>query len=151
MTSTVLEPEAGQIIDGTHILPIRVYFEDTDAEGIVYYANYLKFFERGRTESFRAAGVELRDLIEQGDGVMFVIRRCEIDYLTPARLSDAINILSVVTEMKGASFTMEQSAMRGETELCKVVVRIGTINRAGKPTRIPLSVRETVTAALTRS
>ena len=81
------EVVAGAIVDGVHILPLRVYYEDTDASGIVYYANYLRFIERGRTDMLRLLGISHRAL-NAGAGIAFAVRRCEIDYLAPARLDE---------------------------------------------------------------
>jgi acyl-CoA thioester hydrolase len=140
------QPPTGVLNGGEHLFPIRVYFEDTDAEGIVYYANYLKFFERGRSESFNVAGIDLASLMEED--VIFVVRRCELDYLKPAKLCESIVIHSIVTEIKGASFSVEQVARRDGEDLCRAVVRVGTIDNTGKVARIPKWVKEKIATKL---
>ncbi len=94
-----------------HVFPVRVYYEDTDTAGIVYYANYLKFAERARTEMLRAAGIEQRVLAEE-TGVAFAVRSCSADYLAPARLDDLLEIRTRVAGLQGATIEMEQSVTR---------------------------------------
>ncbi|MEO6278125.1 tol-pal system-associated acyl-CoA thioesterase [Roseateles sp.] len=125
--------------------PIRVYWEDTDAGGIVFYANYLKFFERARTEWLRAAGVEQHQLRED-TGLMFVVAATSLRYAAPAKLDDLLTI-TVDPEPAGrASLVVRQRALRGDTLLCEGEIRIGCV-RAGdlKPQRLP----DTVVAAIT--
>ena len=88
---STITPTAGTLSDGVHVLPLRVYWEDTDAWGIVYYANYLKFIERGRSDMLRLAGID-QWRMKGEDGVNFVVRRCEIDYHLPAQLDDQIEV-----------------------------------------------------------
>ena len=86
-------PTSGRLDDGTHVLPLRVYYEDTDAAGIVYYANWLRFLERGRTELLRMLGLE-HSALRADSGINWVVRRCTIDYLMPARLDETIDIVT---------------------------------------------------------
>ena len=88
---------------GTHVLPVRVYYEDSDAAGIVYYANYLKFAERARTETMRALGFDLQD-IKANQGVEFAVRRCHVDYFIPAVIDDLLEVHTKATKVGGASF-----------------------------------------------
>ncbi|RZJ08907.1 MAG: tol-pal system-associated acyl-CoA thioesterase [Rubrivivax sp.] len=127
-------------------LPVRVYWEDTDAGGIVFYANYLKFFERARTEWLRAAGVEQHALREQ-TGVMFVVTATSLRYLAPARLDDLLN-LTVEPEHAGrASLVVRQRALRGDTLLCEGEIRIGCVRASDlKPQRLPDPVVAAITA-----
>ena len=129
----------------THEFDLRVYYEDTDSGGIVYYANYLKFAERARTEMLRDLGVEHSTVLER-DGVAFAVRRCATDYLSPAVLDDALTVLSTVTNMGGASFDMDQVVMRGEDKLAVLDVRMACMqvrgDRSGKPARIPQDIRK---------
>jgi acyl-CoA thioester hydrolase len=120
--------------------PVRVYWEDTDAGGIVFYANYLKFFERARTEWLRAAGVEQHALREE-TGVMFVVADTRLRYLAPARLDDLLTV-TVAPEPAGrASLVVRQQALRGETLLCEGEIRIGCVRATDlKPQRLPDSV-----------
>lgn len=123
-------------LGGTHICPVRVYYEDTDAEGIVYYANYLKFAERGRTEMLRAAGVAHPRLWAE-HGVGFAVRHMTADYLKPAKLDDELAVHSRLLEIRGASMKAEQIVRRAEEDLVRLTVRLACIDRSGKPRRLP--------------
>jgi|SRR5690625_1217102 len=101
-----------------HKLPIRVYYEDTDAGGIVYYANYLKYFERARTEWLRALGVSQADLAQKHKQI-FVVKKSEIEYLAPARHDDLLIIQSHIKHLGGASLTFVQQAVMNDTVLCQ--------------------------------
>lgn len=129
--------------DGVHVFPVRVYYEDTDAGGIVYHSNYLKFAERGRTEVLRDLGVEHRTLMA-AEGLAFAVRRCEVDYLAPARLDDDLEVRTVMRALGNASLELEQTIWRREDqrELARLMVRLAIINREGRPTRLPPSVLE---------
>jgi acyl-CoA thioester hydrolase len=120
--------------------PIRVYWEDTDAGGIVFYANYLKFFERARTEWLRAAGVEQHQLREE-TGVIFVVAGTSLRYVAPAKLDDLLTV-TVEPEPAGrASLVVHQRAMRGDTLLCEGEIRIGCVRADDlKPQRLPDAV-----------
>ena len=107
--------------------PIRVYYEDTDAGGVVFYANYLKFFERARTEMLRALGYEQDELIATA-GILFVVRSVQVDYLSPARFNELLNVSAAVSEAKKASLVFEQDITRGETILCKGTIRIACLD-----------------------
>lgn len=119
-----------------HVLPVRVYWEDTDAGGIVYYANYLRYAERGRTELLRALGVEQRALAAE-TGLVFAVRRVEADYLAPARLDDALDVATSVSEARGASAVMRQEIRRGGETLVRLRVVIACVGERGRPTRFP--------------
>ncbi|MDJ0951380.1 MAG: tol-pal system-associated acyl-CoA thioesterase [Alphaproteobacteria bacterium] len=127
---------SGTIRDETHVYPVRVYYEDTDTAGIVYYANYLKFAERARTELLRLLGFEQRDLFDTY-GVGFAVRHCEIDFRLPARLDDALEVHSRMLDVGGASLRAEQVVRRDDTDLVRMQVRVACMNREGQPTRIP--------------
>ncbi|MGB1199358.1 MAG: tol-pal system-associated acyl-CoA thioesterase [Thalassotalea sp.] len=126
--------------------PIRVYYEDTDAGGIVYYANYLKFFERARTEFLRARGINQSDFLEQNIG--FVVRKVEMDNLASAKLDDLLIVTSQIRQLKGASLVFEQQiTTEAQILLCTAKVRIACVNLAlAKPCAIP----ETILGALKR-
>jgi acyl-CoA thioester hydrolase len=120
--------------------PIRIYWEDTDAGGVVFYANYLKFFERARTEWLRAAGVQQQALRDE-TGLMFVVADVQMRYLAPARLDDLLEVSVRVNEMGAASMVLEQQAWRGDTLLAQGRIRIGCVqSETLKPRRIPASV-----------
>ena len=133
-------PTSGRIIDGAHVLPLRVYYEDTDAAGIVYYANWLRFLERGRTELLRVLGQEHSALREER-GVSWVVRRCAIDYLKPARLDEAIEVVTSCSELRGASLDMVQQARRGEETLVRAEPTVACMGTGGRPVRLPPHVR----------
>ena len=130
----------GRIEDGWHVLPMRVYWEDTDAAGIVYYANYLKFIERGRTDMLRHFGIAQRRL-QQEDDVAFAVRSCNIDYLKPARLDDRIDVWTRVIAVGGATLNVEQKVRAQGADLITSQLRLACINAAGRPKRIPQIVR----------
>lgn len=123
-----------------HIFPVRVYYEDTDAGGIVYHANYLKFAERARTELLRRTGRQQFDLLRER-GVGFTVRSCRAEYLAPARLDDMLEVRSTVSEVLGASMRMVQRIWRGDILVCDLRLRIAAMNREGRPTRIPKDIR----------
>lgn len=120
----------------THRQAIRVYFEDTDAAGIVYYANYLKFAERARTDMLRDLGISHADMMTR-DGLVLVVRRCKIDYLKPAKLDDMLTIETEVAALGGASVDLIQRVLRGGELLTKLKVLVVCIGRDGRPHRIP--------------
>ncbi len=131
----------GRLEKGGHVLSVRVYYEDTDAAGRVYYANYLKYAERARTEALFALGWNVGRLAEE-DGFTFVVRRCETDYLAPAGLGDIVEIRTCVTEARGAGFTMTQVVSSDTQELARLVVDLACIGRSGKPVRLPILLKE---------
>ena len=133
-------PTSGHIADGVHVLPLRVYYEDTDAAGIVYYANWLRFLERGRTELLRLLGQEHTRLSEER-GVNWVVRRCTVDYLKPARLDDTIEIVTGCGELRGASLDMIQQARRGDEILVRAELVVACMDARGRPVRLPRSLR----------
>ena len=117
--------------------PIRVYYEDTDAGGIVYYANYLKFAERARTEYLRHLGINQEGMLKE-QGIGFVVRDCHISYKSPAKLDDALNITCKVAELKGVSAKMEQKLYRGDTILAEIEITLVFLSLATmRPTKIP--------------
>ena len=123
-----------------HCFPVRIYWEDTDAAGIVYYANYLRFLERARSDLVRGAGIDQAALLA-GDGVVFPVRRCEIDYLQPARLDDDIQVRTQIKKLGGASMDLAQDIHRGEEALARALVRLACIGPTGRPRRLPSVVR----------
>ncbi|WP_233865889.1 tol-pal system-associated acyl-CoA thioesterase [Paraburkholderia adhaesiva] len=121
---------------------VRVYYEDTDAGGIVFYANYLKFFERARTEWLRACGVDQRRLAEE-NGSLFVVRSTAIDYRAPARLDDIVTITSRIEKLGRASVDFMQEAWRGETLLATGSIRVACVQGATmRPAAIPDHVHD---------
>ena len=135
----------GCVEDGRHVLPLRVYYEDTDSGGMVYYANYLKFAERARTEMLRLAGFD-HGAISDRFGLAFVVRDCTVSYKSPARLDDLLEVRSCFLEVGGASLTAEQLICRETTELARLDVRLACMTGGGRPSRIPELLREALMA-----
>jgi acyl-CoA thioester hydrolase len=134
---------AGRIEGDVHVLPVRVYFEDTDFAGLVYHANYLKFCERGRSDFIRLLGIYHQDLAnpEKGEASVFVVRRIEIDYLCPARLDDVLEVVTRCEEVGGASLTLVQEVRRGEAVIVRARVVVVLVSSSGKPQRLGQLVR----------
>lgn len=125
----------------SHEISLRVYYEDTDAGGIVFYASYLKFAERGRTELLRAAGYENKALMDEHD-ILFVVRRVEVDYLSPARLDDVLTVKTGILELKNASFQVRQSIFRHEVLICSMDVILVCVMKEARPVRMPEFMRD---------
>jgi acyl-CoA thioester hydrolase len=140
VTAPPERPTTGRIESGRHVLPLRIYYEDTDAQGIVYYANWLRFLERGRTELLRMLGLE-HSALQADSGIHWVVRRCTIDYLRPARLDETIDIVTGCGEMRGASLDMIQEARRGEELLVRAELLVACMGESGRPARLPLQAR----------
>jgi acyl-CoA thioester hydrolase len=138
--SDALIPLSGLFADGVHRLTVRVYYEDTDFSGIVYHANYLKYFERGRTDQLRLAGVAQSELHAEGEGIAFAVRRMTIDWLKPARMDDVLTVETRTLEVKGATILIAQRILRGEEVLVTADVTVAAI-RGGRPVRIPEGLR----------
>ena len=124
----------------THTLPLRVYYEDTDAAGMVYHANYLKFAERGRSEMLRSLGFPHRRLGSE-DGIGFAVRRCSVDYLAPARLEDALTVETMLEGIGAATLTMRQQIKRDGELLADLEILVACIGRDGRPRRLPHALR----------
>jgi acyl-CoA thioester hydrolase len=133
-------PCTGKISGRVHVFPLRVYYEDTDAAGIVYYANYLKFAERARTEMMHLLDGGYKDLIAERK-LAFAVRHCEVDFLAPARLDDVLEVRSSVMETGGASVTARQIIRRGHAELTRLNVRLACVDGRGRAMRIPARIR----------
>lgn len=119
------------------VWPVRVYYEDTDAGGVVYYANYLKFFERARTELLRHLGFEQDDLMSRL-GIIFVVRSVQVDYLKPARFNEQLAVSATVSSLKKTSFMFNQQITRDEDLLCQGDIRIACLDvNSMRPKAIP--------------
>lgn len=118
----------------------RVYYEDTDMAGIVYYANYLKFIERARTEWVRGLGVD-QNRLKADEGVVFAVRRVEADYVSPARFDDLLTVETRIAGVTPARLMLDQQVLRGETRLFTARVTIVALGAAGRPTRLPAEFR----------
>ena len=123
----------------THQFPLRVYYEDTDLAGIVYYANYLKFIERARSEWVRGLGVD--QVAMTVDGIVFAVRRVEADYIAPAHYDDELVVDTSVDKLTGARLVVRQVVRRADQVLFDALVTIVAIGAAGKPARLPAAIR----------
>lgn len=134
---------AGRIEGETHVLPVRVYFEDTDFTGLVYHANFLKFCERGRSDFIRLLGIDHQSLAEpkEGEPAVFVVRRIEIDYLKPARIDEVLEVVTRCAEIGGATLVLDQEVRRDGTPLARAKVSVVLVSHAGKPQRLGQLVR----------
>ena len=122
--------------------PTRVYYEDTDAGGVVYYANYLRFMERARTEWLRSLGIE-QDRTREEHGIIFVVASVEIQYRRPARFNDALEVSVTVPELKNASLTFAQNVTRDGDVLCCATVLVASVDaNTFRPRRLPSEIRE---------
>ena len=124
--------------------PVRVYYEDTDSGGVVYYANYLKFMERARTEYLRQLGFEQDQLIEK-ENIIFAVKRVNVNYHLPARFNQLLDVTTTVTEFKKASLLFEQKVIHQEDQrlLCSGTILIASLNaQSFKPCAIPQSIRD---------
>ena len=130
---------------GAHEISYRVYYEDTDAAGVMYYANYLKFAERARTEALRAAGIQQSDLLAT-ERLGFVVRRASVDYRVPATLDDTVLVRTQLLELAKVRLKMRQQMLRGDTVLAEAQVEIVMVDAAMRPVRVP----EELSTLLTR-
>jgi acyl-CoA thioester hydrolase len=124
----------------THAMPLRVYYEDTDAAGIVYYANYLKFAERGRTEMMRSLGFEHSRVFEE-TGIAFAVRRLSADYRAAARLDDTLTVETTVEAIGAATLSLDQQIRRDGDTLVALDVLVACVGRDGRPRRLPPGLR----------
>ena len=135
---------SGEILDGRHMLALRVYYEDTDATGAVYHASYLRFMERGRTDYLRLLGIDQRDLLAQTEreapGFHFVVRAISAEFLKPGQFGDMLEVTTEPEEVRGASITVRQCVMRGAETLVEARVRVAFVS-AGRARRIPAALR----------
>lgn len=141
LAGRLIEDEAGL----RHVLPVRVYFEDTDFSGLVYHGSYVRWCERGRSDFLRLVGNSHRDL-DDGAGVRepaaFVVRRMRLDFLKPAHIDDVLTICTRVEEIGAATLTLAQSVYRGEACLFEAEVMVVLVGRSGKPQRLGRMIRD---------
>lgn len=130
----------GWIENGAHVFPLRVYYEDTDFAGVVYYANYLKFIERGRSEFLRAADVLHRAIASGEMALAWAVKRMTVEYIKPAHLDDALIVRTRPTGMSGARIRLAQEVRRGDDLLLTADVEVCLVS-GGKPQRIPAGIR----------
>lgn len=145
---------AGRIVGQEHVLPVRVYYEDTDFSGVVYHANYLKFCERGRSDWLRLLGLHHSTLFtagDDGDRLAFAVRRMEADFLGPAHIDDVLEVRTRLVGLSGARLDLAQQVWRGEMELFRARTTIVMIDGAGRPKRLPSGLKSLVSPMLDRS
>ncbi len=136
------QPYQGAFLGRTHHFALRVYFEDTDTAGIVYYANYLKYMERARSDMLRLVGIDQRAVLEAGEGV-YVVAEAHIKYRGSAKLDDALLVMSEVHKVRAASCIIHQRVMRAKEVLADAMITAAFVDNAGRPKRQPRSWVET--------
>ena len=141
---TEILPHSGTIKENIHYFPLRVYYEDTDVGGVVYYANYLKFMERARSEMLRVLGIDQKGMLDYNnpEDVSFVVKRAEIDFKKPARFDDNLIVRSEIIDRGGASIVIRQIITKNEEELVLGIIKIAAIGKDGKPKRLPMAIAE---------
>ncbi len=144
------EPPGGCFDGPLHRYAVRVFYEDTDLSGVVYHANYLRWFERARSDMIRLLGIDQRRVLEAGGGA-FAVAEASLRYFAPARLDDTVMIESCAEEIGAASWRMLQRAFRGEVLLCEARLRIGFVGPDGRPRRQPEEWRRAFAALQTPS
>jgi acyl-CoA thioester hydrolase len=134
----------GEIRDGRHRMQVRVYYEDTDFSGAVYHASYLRFMERGRTNYLRLLGADQRALFEETEreapGFAFVVRTMQLEFLKPARMDDVLEVVTETAEVRGASITLHQQVLRGDTVVIDAHVKVAFVS-GGRARPIPKALR----------
>ena len=130
-------PTAGRFDGRAHFLPIRIYYEDTDFSGVVYHANYLRYFERGRSDFLRLAGVSHSELLAGDPPTAFAVNRIALDFVTAARIDDALLVRSTYDRIKGPRILISQVLLRGETVIATAAVEACCIGLDGRPRRPP--------------
>jgi acyl-CoA thioester hydrolase len=130
-------PSAGRIEGRVHYLPVRIYYEDTDFTGLVYHANYLRYFERGRSDFLRVAGVRHNELLADADPWGFAVRRMEIDFIKPARIDDELVVKTAYETFRGPRLFASHELVRGDDVLVKAAVEACCISLTGRPKKPP--------------
>jgi acyl-CoA thioester hydrolase len=141
----------GRFEGKVHLLPIRVYYEDTDLSGIVYHANYLRFMERGRSEFFRCAGISRLAAHHEEEAWAWTLRKAEIEYLKPARVDDLIEVRTAAVSLTGVRMVADQKIFCGDRLLTRGSVEACIIALSGKPRRIPGDMREKLAPLLSET
>jgi acyl-CoA thioester hydrolase len=134
------EPTAGYLDGREHLLPVRVYYEDTDFTGVVYHANYLRYFERGRSDFLRLAGVSHTELRDRPEPLAFVVRKIEVTFTRPARVDDALVVHTAYRRAEGPRIFVSQAIARGVESLCRAEVEVCCIRLDGRPVKPPADI-----------
>ncbi len=130
-------PSAGRIEGRVHLLPVRIYYEDTDFTGLVYHANYLRYFERGRSDFLRLMGVRHSELLSAAEPLGFAVNRMTLDFVKPARIDDALVVQTSYETMRGPRIFIAQQLQRGGEDLVKAQVEVCCISLTGRPKKPP--------------
>jgi acyl-CoA thioester hydrolase len=146
MTKPDAEPTSGWFEAGAHVLPLRVYYEDTDFSGVVYHASYLRFMERGRSEFLRVSGLRHQGMLTAEEPLVWVVRRLTIEYVRPARVDDSLRIRTRVEGVTGARLKLAQSVLREAEELVAAVVEVCVVTLDGRLKRVPDDIRKKLEA-----
>jgi len=136
------EPSAGRFDGREHLLPVRIYYEDTDFSGIVYHANYLRFFERGRSDFLRVAGIHHSEMLASAEPAAFAVNKMNLEFLKPARIDDALVVHTVFETMRGPRIFIAQRLTRGVDVLVKASVEVCCISLTGRPKKPPAMLLE---------
>lgn len=139
---------AGRFEGHVHLLPVLIYYEDTDFSGMVYHANYLRYFERGRSDYLRLAGFSHAELLQEAEPLAFTIQRIEVDFRLPARIDDALVVRTVYSEMRGARLTARQDIHRGSDLIARAEVHAACISMEGRPRRLPADMQDALRSRL---
>ena len=140
-------PTSGRLAEGCHELPVRVYYEDTDAGGVVYHARYLAFAERARAELLRSVGAPLPEL-GAAERIGFAVRRCTAEFHRPAKLDDALTVRTALQGVEGASIHLDQRIWRDTALLVEILLELVCINGGFRPVRVPAGLRSAIEAHL---
>jgi acyl-CoA thioester hydrolase len=135
---SVDRPTAGRFEGRSHILPVRIYYEDTDFSGVVYHANYLRYFERGRSDYLRLAGVSHTELLEGDAPTAFAVNRITLDFVKPARIDDALTVVSTYDRVKGPRIFISQAIWRDGAIIATAAVEACCISLSGRPRKPPV-------------
>ena len=143
---TKILPHSGFIDDTRHHFPLRVYYEDTDLGGVVYYANYLKFMERARSEMLRLIGINQKQMLKFNhyEDVIFVVRHAKVDFIQSAEFDDHLVVITEIIKLGGASIVIKQDVTRNDKILVNGIIKIAAINNEGKPKKILGELREKI-------
>ena len=139
------QPDRGAIDGGRHRYALRVFYEDTDAGGVVYHANYLRWFERARSDLVELFGIDQRAALDAGDG-LYTVAEVHLRYLSPARLGDTVLLETTARHVGRVSCTLHQVALRGDTRLAEATVKVGFIGPDGRPRKQPAHWQDAFTA-----
>lgn len=137
MPPTDTAPSAGWLEGREHVLPVRIYYEDTDFTGVVYHGNYLRYFERGRSDFLRLMGIAHTELLDRADPAAFTVVKMELDFRRPARIDDALHVRTTYDSTRGPRLFISQTIVRGDDLICAAAVQAACIDLSGRPRKPP--------------